>query len=87
MDHSLKVWPEFYRDLESGKKNFEVRRDDQDFAVGDMLILHEYNNVQQGYTGNSVHREIIYILPERSSMLGIEKGFCVLGLKEIEGVK
>jgi len=85
MDHSLKVWPEFYRDLESGKKNFEVRRDDQDFAVGDMLILHEYNNVQQWYTGNSVHREIIYLL--FGGRFGIEKGFCVLGLKEIEGVK
>lgn len=33
---SLKCWPEYFRDVKSGKKTFEFRRDDRAFEVGDL---------------------------------------------------
>lgn len=44
-DHDLKTWPEFYRRVQDGSKQFELRRDDREprFAKGQMLnlIYHE----------------------------------------------
>lgn len=36
--HDLKTWPEYYKDIASGVKTFEVRRNDRNFMVGDMLL-------------------------------------------------
>lgn len=37
--HSLKTWPSYWIAVKEGRKRFEVRRHDRDFAVGDMLLL------------------------------------------------
>lgn len=47
--HELKILPKWYVDVESSKKNFEIRRNDRDFKVGDTLILQEYE--EGSYTG------------------------------------
>ena len=80
--HSLKVWPEFFEALESGKKTFEVRRDsDRGFAVGDMLNLKEFEPSPSGghYTDRQINRKIVYKLP--GGKFGIDPDFCVLGLE------
>lgn len=41
MIHELKCKSEFFRDLRTEKKNFEVRKDDRGFCVGDYLALNE----------------------------------------------
>lgn len=43
MEHSLKAWPASFRDVRSGKKKFEVRIFDRDYAVGDTLRLREFD--------------------------------------------
>ena len=40
--HELKVWSEFYDKISSKSKQFEVRKNDRDFKVGDTLILREF---------------------------------------------
>lgn len=42
MDHELKIIPPFYDDVKSGVKTFEVRRNDRNFQVGDLLHLKEW---------------------------------------------
>ena len=37
--HSLKTWPSYWLAVKRGDKTFEVRRNDRDFAVGDLLLL------------------------------------------------
>jgi len=76
--HTLKLWTKFFPDVQSGRKDFEVRYDDRGFAVGDVLILKEYDPVNETHTGNEVQRRITYKL--EGGQFGIEKGFCVLGL-------
>jgi len=41
MEHVLKTDPEVFEALVSGRKTYELRRDDRGFAVGDRLTLRE----------------------------------------------
>lgn len=58
--HSLKLNHEFYQDSEDGTKSFEIRKNDRDYKVGDLLVLREYKNEE--YTGRFHFKEITYIL-------------------------
>lgn len=64
MIHELKIIPEYYNDIISGRKTFEVRFNDRNYQVGDVLVLREYENGE--YTGRAIERKVIYILDETS---------------------
>lgn len=40
--HNLKVWPEFFDEIMAGNKTFEIRYNDRDYRVGDLLVLREF---------------------------------------------
>ena len=42
--HELKLDIRYFDDVKSGKKNFEIRKNDSDFKVGDILELKAYVN-------------------------------------------
>lgn len=50
--HELKLDTKYFDDVKSGKKNFEIRENDRDFKVGDILNLHMWHDGGgiQGYT-------------------------------------
>ena len=58
--HDLKISPKDYRDIESNGKRFEVRFNDRDFKVGDILNLCEWAGGE--YTGRKIICEVRYIL-------------------------
>lgn len=74
--HDLKVWPEFFAALASGRKTFELRKNDRDFQEGDTLLLREWN-FGGGYTGAKIEAAISYKL---EGFTGIEPGYAILGL-------
>ena len=77
--HELKTWDEFMRDVATGKKSFEVRRNDRGFEVGDTLLLKGwYPNMGQ-YSGEEIYAEITYMLI--GSQWGVMDGFVVMGIK------
>ena len=80
MEHELKIIPRWYRDVESGDKNFEIRKNDRDFKVGDVLALKEWS--ETGYTGRELIREIIYVYQGNGSY-GLSEDYCILGIREI----
>ncbi|BDX40303.1 hypothetical protein K6D_03770 [Enterococcus faecium] len=41
MIHELKILPEYFEAVTSGRKQFETRRNDRNFKVGSQLILRE----------------------------------------------
>ncbi len=82
MTHALKTWPEFYKDIESGAKNFEIRKLDRPFKVGETLLLQEWDHQTKAYTGKETRRQITHIF--YGGHFGVESGFVVMGLKEIE---
>lgn len=76
--HELKVWPKQYFALTNGFKSFEVRKNDRDFHVGDLLILKEWNPDREEFTGDMCTRMINYLL--KGGQFGIEEEYVVLGL-------
>jgi hypothetical protein len=73
----LKISPEFFQDVKSELKNFEIRFNDRDYQVGDILILEEYDKHTESYSGESVTREVTYITdfnqPFSQVVMGIKK--------------
>lgn len=75
--HELKTWPEYYRKVVIRKKNFEVRRNDRDFVVGDVLMLREFDPDKQEYTGEHHYRIVSYILDDPQY---VKEGYVILSL-------
>ena len=74
--HYLKTKNPYYNDIINNNKNFELRKDDRDFQVGDTLVLQEYDNK---LTGNQIIKTVVYKL--KGGIFGLDKSYCILGLK------
>ena len=61
-----------------GVKNFEWRKNDRNYKVGDEFNGREYDPHQQTYTGRQFTRRINYVLGEG---FGVPQGFVVLSLE------
>lgn len=57
----LKCEHEFFLSIRDGQKNFEIRKNDRDYAVGDLLILREYDSRQDEYSGELELRLVSYM--------------------------
>jgi hypothetical protein len=82
--HILKIFPKFFDGIVCGEKNFEVRKEDRDFQVGDAIILMEFDPEVNGgsYSQLFAGRLIVYKLSS-DCCHGIQSGYCVLGLSII----
>jgi hypothetical protein len=67
--HVLKVHSSFYDDLAQGLKNFEMRLDDRDYQVDDILVLREINlpedmkasyEIRPGQAGDVHRADVIF---------------------------
>lgn len=54
--HDLKILPEYFLPVFTGKKTFEIRYNDRNFHTGDFIRLREWSNGE--YTGNYVVKQI-----------------------------
>ena len=61
--HNLKILPEYYNAIDSGRKTFEVRFNDRNYQVDDILHLQEWVDGQ--YTGRKLEAEVTYLLASR----------------------
>lgn len=74
--HNLKIKPQYFKDVVCGIKTFEVRKNDRNFEVGDIITLREFENGK--LTGKSINVEIVYILNDEEYC---KEGYVVLGFK------
>lgn len=90
IEHQLKTWPSYFGQIENNEKLFEVRKNDRDFQVGDLLILQEYDPWHKKYTGAEIYCEVSSVLSglpvDDPVFFGISQGYCVMGIKKITGV-
>lgn len=77
--HELKILPEYFQAVRSGNKTFEIRKNDRGYAVGDKLILREYENSK--FTGEKEIRYVSYVLDD---VTYLQEGYVALGLREAE---
>ncbi|HFR4141664.1 DUF3850 domain-containing protein [Bacillus cereus] len=61
MLHNLKINKVFFTPVLEQIKTFEIRKNDRDFHIGDKVILNEWDDEKQQYTGRNVKVEILYI--------------------------
>lgn len=78
MFHELKTWPIFFEHCWSGRKTFELRKDDRDFRIHDRLILMEFDPETKEYSGRLLQADVGYIL--RDTEFGLAEDYCILGL-------
>jgi hypothetical protein len=75
-EHQLKTETEYYQAVEKGLKQFELRKNDRNFKVGDILILVEV--VNEYATGRKLGLPPIkYIM--HGGKYGLDEGYCILG--------
>lgn len=79
--HTLKTWPEHFENISNCSKRFELRKNDRNFNVGDILVLAEYDNEKMYYTGKVQNVEVTSIL---KNFKGLEKGFCIMSIEHTE---
>ena len=79
MIHELKILPQFFADVISGEKSFEIRKNDRPFHKGDLLALNEFDG--QCYTGNSCLVYIDYIVNDTEYC---KKDMVIMAIKPCE---
>jgi hypothetical protein len=79
--HKLKTLNPFFEDVWSGLKDFEVRKNDRNFKVGDRLQLIEYSPKYPIMQPRYIFKDIKYIL--EGGQYGISNDYVVIGLKNI----
>ena len=72
--HDLKILPPYFEAIIKGKKNFELRKNDRNFKVGDIFVLREWKDGE--YTGRYFINSISYIL-KNCSEYGLQDGYCI----------
>ena len=78
--HEIKIYPQYYKAIMSGEKTFELRKNDRNYQVGDILNLKEWDG--ENYTGHSTMRRVSYIY-KGTDKYGLSKGYCILSIKKI----
>jgi hypothetical protein len=61
LTHELKIHPTYFQEVINGNKTFEIRKNDRDYSVGDVLFLNEYDPDKKIYTGRRTRVKITYI--------------------------
>lgn len=74
--HRIRLAKMFFGDVASGKKPFELQKNDRDYKQGDILELAEYTNGEE--TGRIIKAEVTYMLQEYA---GLAEGYCVMAIK------
>lgn len=78
-EHELKCRPEYFNRVCIGQKTFEVRKNDRNFQVGDVLILKEYSP-EKGWPDHGSYSicraKIVYI-----ETYAQQEGYVVLGIE------
>lgn len=96
--HKLKCWPEHFQAIIDGSKTNEIRLNDRDYRVGDVLYLCEWNPIidkhidgtpmilkyEAGhYTGRDIFKIVTYII-DGFKFPGVSPGYVCMSIKEPE---
>ena len=91
MLHELKSWPDIFSAIINGSKCHELRMNDRHFAVGDTVLLREYDPTTKQYTGRTATVLITYMTstgqPCALSEQALHAEYCILSIRLIPSVE
>lgn len=68
-----KVWKEYFEEIISGRKKFELRLADFEVKEGDILVLEEWDKDKKEYTGRKIEVIATYILKTKGQTFWPDK--------------
>ena len=77
MVHELKTWPEYFEPVFRRQKTAELRRNDRQYNVGDVLYLREWEPLSAAYTGRDCYRVVTHIVRGGE---WLAPGYCMLSV-------
>ena len=93
--HELKIQHKYLIDITIGKKTFELRKNDRDYKVGDLIRfidIWEDNEATKSaikeahlepYINNNTLYRITYVL-KNVEKYGLDKDYCILAIKKLD---
>lgn len=85
--HELKSWPRFFNPIVSGDRRHELRRNDRNYRVGDVVVLREFDESLGRYTGRKCTAVVTSITshdePCAVSAEGLNPDFCILTIRVV----
>jgi hypothetical protein len=79
MRHELKTWPKEFQAVRDNVKTAEFRCDDRGFAVGDTLLLCEWDPKTEKYTGNQENVLVTHVVSNRK--FEIPSGYVMMSIR------
>lgn len=88
--HELKILHEYLVDVDLGNKTFELRKNDRDYQVGDLIRFIDVreddstykNQIEPNIDENTLYR-ITYVLKD-VEQYGLDKEYCILAIKKLD---
>lgn len=80
MTHQLKIHPEHFKNVSLGLKKVEIRFNDRNYQENDILILNEFDPINQKYTGFVITRKVDFII---KNVPGLEPNYVVLQILKL----
>ena len=85
--HELKIKHEYLVEIVLGNKTFELRKNDRDYQVGDLIRFIDIKQDSKGdcdiYIDKDTLYRITYVLKDVPEY-GLDKDYCILGIKKLE---
>lgn len=84
--HELKIKAKYYSEIWRGIKTFELRKNDRDYQVGDIIhftVIPDETTSEEACEGLNTYPNlvrIIYILQDVPEY-GLKEGYCILAIK------
>lgn len=86
--HKLEIKHEYLVDITLGKRNFDIRKNDRDYQVGDLINfveVNEFGKVNMRGTGTIIDENALYritcVLKDVPEY--VAKDYCILGIKHV----
>ena len=87
MKHLVKSWTFLFEPIYSGAKTHDLRILDREYAVGDVLVLQEYDYGAKKYTGRETEAEITFITSAANacafSPVALHPKFGILSIRKL----
>lgn len=78
--HELKTVHPYFSQIWFDEKNFEIRKNDRNYKMGDRLILREYDkeNELKPYSGRCIFCKVTKILIPPNTFVGLYEDYLVM---------